>query len=299
MLSHIKQIKPSLETAISHDIAQNGKSVAESIDGDEKAERSYAQDVAKLLLMSSLSEATHGLMGLNDSEILGYLCEPSIELNNYKKALEEIKTQSWYLKMDNRGRLYFQNTKNMVAEMNTLVESFSNEDAKKELKKFLEENFKPTTKGCYEQLYVLPAIDEIQLDINKVSLVIFEPYPGSKLHPELEAFYENTPYKNRVMFLSGQRNVMEKLYQNSKRLTAIRQIMSTMEAEHVSPMDQQYKEADNQRDKATQALLQSIRETFITLYFPTKNGIVSEDFKLEFKENAFKGEEQIIKVLKC
>lgn len=101
------------------------------------------------------------------------------------------------------------------------------------------------------------------------------------------------------MFLSGQRNVMEKLYQNSKRLTAIRQIMSTMEAEHVSPMDQQYKEADNQRDKATQALLQSIRETFITLYFPTKNGIVSEDFKLEFKENAFKGEEQIIKVLKC
>ena len=298
MLSHIKQIKPSLETAISHDIAQNGKSVAESIDGDEKAERSYAQDVAKLLLMSSLSEATHGLMGLNDSEILGYLCEPSIELNNYKKALEEIKTQSWYLKMDNRGRLYFQNTKNMVAEMNTLVESFSNEDAKKELKKFLEENFKPTTKGCYEQLYVLPAIDEIQLDINKVSLVIFEPYPGSKLHPELEAFYENTPYKNRVMFLSGQRNVMEKLYQNSKRLTAIRQIMSTMEAEHVSPMDQQYKEADNQRDKATQALLQSIRETFITLYFPTKNGIVSEDFKLEFKENAFKGEEQIIKVLK-
>lgn len=76
----------------------------------------------------------------------------------------------------------------MVAEMNTLVESFSNEDAKKELKKFQKKIFKPTTKSCYEQLYALPAIDEIDLDINKVSLVIFEPYPGSKLHPELEAF---------------------------------------------------------------------------------------------------------------
>jgi predicted AAA+ superfamily ATPase len=32
MLSLIKQIKPSLETAISHDIAQNGRSVAEIID---------------------------------------------------------------------------------------------------------------------------------------------------------------------------------------------------------------------------------------------------------------------------
>ena len=74
MLSYIKQIKSSLEAAISHDIAQAGKSVAESIDAEDAAGKiTYAQDVAKLLLMSSLSEATHGLMGLNDSEILGYL----------------------------------------------------------------------------------------------------------------------------------------------------------------------------------------------------------------------------------
>ena len=298
MLSHIKQIKSSLESAISHDIAQAGKSVAESIDAENEIERNtYAQDVSKLLLMSSLSEATHGLMGLNDSEILGYLCEPNVELNNYKKALEEIKTQSWYLKQDNRGRLYFQNTKNMVAEMNTLVEYYSNENAKKELKKFLEDNFKPSDKNCYEQLYVLPAIDEIQLDMNKISLVIFEPYAGNKLHPDLQAFYESTPYKNRVMFLSGQRNVMERLYYNSKRLTAIRQIIAGMQAEHVSAADQQYKEAEAQSHKVTQALLQSIRETFITLYFSTKNGISSEDIKLEFLENSFKGEEQIVKVL--
>lgn len=298
MLSYIKQIKPSLEAAISHDIAEAGKSVAETIDAEDTTQkRTYAQDTAKLLLMSSLSEATHGLMGLNDSEILGYLCEPNIELNDYKKALENIKTQSWYLKVDNRGRLYYQNTKNMVAEMNDLIDSYSNENAKKELKKFLEENFKPTVKNCYEQLYVLPAIDEIQLDLNKITLVIFEPYAGNQLHPDLKAFFDSTPYKNRVMFLSGQRNVMEKLYQNSKRLTAIRQIISSMKAEHVSETDQQAKEADHQKDKATQALLQSIRETFITLYFPTKNGIMSEDFKLEFKENAFKGEEQIVNVL--
>lgn len=297
MLSYIKQIKPSLEAAISHDIAEAGKSVAETIDDQEKDSYPYAQDICKLLLMSSLCDTAHGLQGLTDAEALGFLCEPNIELNNYKKAFEEVKTQSWYLKMDNRGRYYFQNTKNMVAEMNTLVDSYSNENAKKELKRFLEENFKPSMKKCYELLYVLPAVDEIQLDMNKIALVIFEPYPGAKLHPDLQAFYENAPYKNRLMFLSGQRNVMEKLYHNSKRLTAIRQIIATMKAEHVPATDQQYKEAENQQDKATQALLQTIRETFVTLYFPTKAGIISEDFKLEFKENAFKGEDQIIKVL--
>lgn len=299
MLSFIKPINQSLENAISHDIAQEGKSVAESIDAeDESGKSTYAQDVSKLILVSSLSDIPHGLLGLTDSEILGYLCEPNIELNNYKKALEEVRTQSWYLKQDNRNRLYFQNTKNMIAEMNTLIDSYSPEIAKKGLKKFLEGNFKPNMKNCYEQLYVLPAIDEIELDMNKISLVIFEPYPGNKLHPDLQSFYDNTPYKNRVMFLSGQRKVMEKLYQNSKKLTAISHIIDNMVAEHVSATDQQYKEADNQKDKVTQALLQSIRETFITLYYPTKNGIESEDIKFEFKENSFKGEEQIIKVLK-
>jgi len=299
MLSFIKQIKPSLEAAISHDIAQGGKAVAEVIDeqNGERKER-YAQDVAKLILMSSLNETPNGVLGLTESDVLGYLCEPGVDLNSFKKALDEIVTQCWYLKTDNRGRFYFQNTKNMVAEMNTLVDSYSNESAKKELRKFLEANFGPKLKKCYEQLYILPAIDEIYIDQNKVSLVIFEPYAGTGLHPDLQSFYDNCAYKNRVFFLSGQRNVMEKLYANAKRLTAIRQILANMKTEHVPESDQQYKEAESQQDKATTALLQTIRETFITIYYPSKNGLSRDDFKLEFAANKFDGEDLIIKALK-
>jgi len=65
----------------------------------------------------------------------------------------------------------------------------------------------------------------------------------------------------------------------------------------VPESDQQYKEAENQPDKAVTALLRRIRETFITLYFPNRNGIVREGFKPEFKENKFNGEEQIIGAL--
>ena len=299
MLSLIKQIKPSLEAAISHDIAQGGKAVAEIIDeqNGEKKER-HAQDVAKLLLMASLNETPNGVLGLTESNVLGYLCEPGVDLNRFKKALDDIVSQCWYLKADNRGRFYFQNTKNMVAEMNTLVDSYSNESAKKELRKFLEANFEPKLKKCYEQLYILPAIDEIHIDQNKVSLVIFEPSAGSGLHPDLQSFYDNCAYKNRVFFLSGQRNVMEKLYANAKRLTAIRQILTNMKTEHVPESDQQYKEAEIQQDKATTALLQTIRETFITIYYPSKNGLSRDDFKLEFVGNKFDGEDQIIKALK-
>lgn len=297
MLSHIRQINPSLEEAINHDIAQDGKSIAEIIDSEMPENKGITQDIAKLLLVSSLSTAHHGLLGLTQSEIFGYLSAPNIDINEIKFSLEELKTLCWYMKQDNRGRLYFQNTKNMVAEMNTLVDSYTNENAKKELKRILEQNFSPKLKVCYEMLYVLPAIDEIDLDQNKISLVIFEPYSGSELHPELKKFHENISLKNRVMFLSGQRNMMEKLYGNSKKLKAIQQIVDNMANEGVPPSDQQYKEAEAQLDKAIQALFSTIRETFVSLYYPTKNGIELAEFKLLFKENKFDGEEQIISCL--
>ena len=297
MLSHIRQIKPSLEEAINHDIAQDGKSIAEVIDTEKPENKGVTQDIAKLLLVSSLSTANHGLLGLTESEIFGYLSAPNTDINEIKSSLEELKTLCWYMKQDNRGRLYFQNTKNMVAEMNTLVDSYTNENAKKELKRILEQNFSPKLKVCYEMLYVLPAIDEIDLDQNKISLVIYEPYPGSELHPELKKFHDNISLKNRVMFLSGQRNMMEKLYGNSKKLKAIQQIVDNMANEGVPASDQQYKEAEAQLDKAIQALFSTIRETFVALYYPTKNGIELAEFKLEFKENKFNGEEQIISCL--
>lgn len=93
------------------------------------------------------------------------------------------------------------------------------------------------------------------------------------------------------MFLSGQRNMMEKLYGNSKKLKAIQQIVDNMANEGVPASDQQYKEAEAQLDKAIQALFSTIRETFVALYYPTKNGIEFTEFKLEFKENKFNGEE--------
>lgn len=297
MMSHLRQIKPSLEEAINHDIAQDGKSIAEVIDIEKPDNKGVTQDIAKLLLVSSLSTANHGLLGLTESEIFGYLSAPNTDINEIKSSLEELKTLCWYMKQDNRGRLYFQNTKNMVAEMNTLVDSYTNENAKKELKRILEQNFSPKLKVCYEMLYVLPAIDEIDLDQNKISLVIYEPYPGSELHPELKKFHDNISLKNRVMFLSGQRNMMEKLYGNSKKLKAIQQIVDNMANEGVPASDQQYKEAEAQLDKAIQALFSTIRETFVALYYPTKNGIELAEFKLEFKENKFNGEEQIISCL--
>lgn len=293
MLSTIKQIKNSVEIAIAHDIAQNGKSTAEEID-QANGFNQVAQTVSKLILMASLSDINHALLGLTESEILGYLSGPNVDIQNAKQALELIRNKAWYLKVDSRGHIYFQNTKNMVAEMCSLIESYSNEQAKKDLRQFLESRFDPKPpKACYQQVYALPALNQVKLDKEKVSLIIFEPHETNKLHPELEAFYENEAYKNRVMFLSGARKRMDRLYEVFKRYTAISQIIRTMDSEHVPHQDQQYKAAIDLQARELQAVCEGIRQTFVILYYPTRNGIVSAEFNLAFKGNHFDGEEQI------
>ncbi len=134
MLTTVTQIKQSLTNAISHDIASNGKSIAEQI--DSVYSNNVVQDVAKLILVASLADVPHALLGLSLSEIIGDLCEPNKDITGIKKALEEFEMKAWYLDHDKDGRVFFKNTKNMIAEMHSLVDSYSNEQAKKELKNF-------------------------------------------------------------------------------------------------------------------------------------------------------------------
>lgn len=296
MFSIVTQINQSLTNAVSHDIAARGQSVAEQIDATYNTK--VVQEVAKLILVSSLADVPHALLGLSISEIIGDLCEPNKDVTNIKKSLEEFKVKAWYLDTDRDGRVFFKNTKNMIAEMCSLVEGYSNEEAKKELRKFLKDRFTPSIKDCYQQLEIFPAIDEIQLSVDKVTLIIFEPYSGNRLHPELEKFYNNTSYQNRVMFLSGQRDTMKRLYNAAKELTAIETIIKRMRDDNVPETNQQYQIALDTHSKKIMSVIQCARETFVTLYYPNKKGIASADFKMEFKENKYDGEDQITKLLK-
>lgn len=129
MLTSITQIKPSLSNAIAHDIASNGKSIAEVV--DTSMSETCMQDLSKLILVASLADVPNALLGLSLPETIGYMCEPNRDITRVKKALDEFIMKSWYLYSDRDGRLFFKNTKNMIAELNSLVDSYDNDSAKK------------------------------------------------------------------------------------------------------------------------------------------------------------------------
>lgn len=296
MIAQIKSIKPSLTNAISHDIQSNGKGIAEIIDNEMN--NTNMSDLSKLILVSSLADVPHAILGLSESEMIGYLVEPNKDIRSIKKSLGEFTLKAWYIYSTDNGRIFFQNTKNMIAELNTLIESYDNDTAKKQLRVFLAEKFKPSKNICYQNVEIFPAIDEIKLEQDKVTLILFEPNPKSNgLSRELQEFYDYIEYKNRVMFLSGNKDTMDKLIQSSKEYKGMESIISQMDKERIAKNNPQYQQAQDKLDKIKLSILQCARETFCKIYYPSSKGLTSADFLMEFKGNNYDGEEQIIKVL--
>ncbi len=116
---------------------------------------------------------------------------------------------------------------------------------------------------------MFPAVDEIKLSVDKVLLVLAEPYTDDKLKPELHKFYDDATFKNRVLFLTGSRSTMDSLYRAAKQFKGISQIMKTMKEEGISEKDTQFELAQDKEKRLLLELLSAARETFVTLYYPS------------------------------
>lgn len=302
LMPMVKSIKPRLSNAIAHDIANQGMSVAEIM--DEQINSTDMQDLSKLILVSSLANVTNAIIGLSIQELIGYIAEPGRDITRLKSALEEYKVKAWYLYTDKNDRLYFKDIKNVNAELLDLVSTYSYDVAKQKIKELLEEKFRPKLSDCYQEVLVFPSIEEIELKRDKVTLILTEPYLGNKgLSPDIEKFYEDTTYKNRIMFLTGQRTSMEGLINIAKQYKAMDTIINRMKDEEKLPEnDPQYQQALDLFDRINLQLLQATRETFVTLHYPKRKGLTNDDFEMKFNENNYEVEDQIrdllIKVMK-
>jgi Protein of unknown function (DUF499)/Fn3 associated len=293
VLSEVKAINPSLGEAIVHDIAKEGFAVAEQ--QDNKLGGTDFQDVAKLILVASLANIPNATHGLRESDIVGFLCAPGRDLSTIKKSvIDYLPTQAWYLHRSQDGRLFFKNVQNLAAKLHSLANSYNEQTSLKELRSYLTALFEPKTRDCYQKLEVLPGLDEVSLDIDKVTLIVVEPtknpYLSSKLSEEWHKFAEDQEFKNRVLFLTGSHETMERIIEQARQHKAILSIKAELDSERISPRDPQYVEADKSLDQIQLSLRSSLQETFTTLVYPSSNGFRSTDCRIHFQGNNFDGE---------
>jgi len=303
-LSEIRQINPTLDNAVSHDIASTGAAVAEIM--DQNLGSDDTRDACRLIFMASLANVPNAIVGLTIPEIVAYLCAPGRDLARLKNdVLEKLSTAAWYLHSNTDGRLFFRNVQNLVAKLESLSVAYVREQAVKELRERLETAFKPQNlqaAWCYQDVLALPSLDEVQLVQDRITLVISEPFAGQGLNPQLVQLYEQATFKNRVGVLTGSRNTFDSLIETAKRLKAIQQIIADMEAEHTPPTDPQFKQADELHDRILGQFLSAVKETFSTLYYPARQNekdiLLAADFLMTYENNRYNGEGQIIQVLK-
>lgn len=301
IFSEFTSINPSLTEAVRKDLANNGHSNAEQLDA-KLGSGQAAQDAAKLIYIASLSTATSALIGLKDTEVIGWLCAPGRDISRLRTdILEQLPNLAWYLHLSNLGLLYFKNVQNLAAKLHSMVSNYNNENKMQELRSYLQDLFKPTLGDVYQDLKTLPGLDDLDIQSTKVTLVMTDPYPHASptkpLHPEWHTWYDSLEYKNRVLFLTGDRDTRDEVLKNAAYYKAIQNIMAEQDAEGLGTRDPQREDAIRNRSKILLALRSAIQQTFQQVVFPSKGGLRSEAISLNFDNNKYDPEAQIRKTL--
>lgn len=251
--SRFVEIKKSLQDAMQTDIANSGTSHAETLDQETDG---LASLCAKWILSASLSEVHP--RGLTDAELAEYLLAPSRSILGLQDALKKLYDTCWYIEQTKSGRYLFNLHKNLNAQVNSYTRVCTNEDRDTKIESKLAEMFEPKDKRCYQKLSVLPALDQLQLEREKTTLVILKP------DTDFQKFFAAEKYKNRVAFLTavdqtGIFNVNKK----AQRLWAISQVVKDL-----TPDDSQFKKAKDTEAEYQTELFVAIKGVFNKFHYP-------------------------------
>lgn len=306
----------ALQNAIAKDIADRGRAVAERVDADRVDKRGpvtragrEAQELATLLLVSSLANVPNAVIGLGAGEIVDYLAQPGRDVSTLGDVLELLARDSWYLHGSAESKLYYKNVQNLNSQVSEYASSFSPEQIDREIKSRLEEMFRPESKDCYQRLLVYPGLDEITLSADQTALAIVPPGEQGGVPAEILDFFAAADYKNRLIVLTGARNTQAELRRHAAGLRAVNQVIEELEKQGHSGGDIQVREAGALRDRIVGAVHGALREAFTEILYPYRAmtgsaegasgapALHRADFQMRFENNRYRGEEQVIETL--
>ncbi len=216
----IERISPRLSPAVSRDIADGGNAIAEGIDDDLGSDA--ATQVNILLLASSLSRAVGGRIGLSEGEIIEFLTAPNRKPDEFLEALRKLREQAWYLHREEQ-RFFVKDTENLSRQIERNAKQIPQSKIDQALTNRLTGILQPHSKNAYQELQVLPLLDEIKLTGPRVLIVS---KPDGRVPPEtIAASFEYWPEKNNLLILTGQDSYLADAVEDRLReLYAIEQI---------------------------------------------------------------------------
>ncbi len=297
--SEFNSINSTLQEAVAHDICRDKLAEAELIDVENKSVD--ATETARLLLFASLSTTQGAVAGLREFQIIDALVKPKRDLSSFRnEVLDKLNTRAWYLHTSPDGRVYFKNQQNLAARLNATAQNLNIQHVEQKLRETLEEYVRPTLKDCYQITQVLPAPDAVSLDSDRITLVVVRPVAGGglvNLSPDWQEWWGQQNFKNRVIFLSGNRDSWQRTMEAARNERALKQIEDDLKSEGLAADDPQWANLASMRDRVALGYHSALRESFDVLVYPTFNNVLrSEGVALAFAGNS-DGEQVIRKTL--
>ncbi|HFN0834096.1 TPA: FN3 associated domain-containing protein [Klebsiella pneumoniae] len=264
----IERISPKLIPAVTRDIADKGDAIAENIDSE--ISNDAACQLMTLLLASSLSRAVGGRIGLSESEIIEFLAAPNRKADEFLDALQKLREQAWYLHREDQ-RFYIKETENLSRQIERNAKEIPQPKIDQALINRLKGILQPTRRNVYQEVQILPRIDELKLSGPRVLIVI---KPDGKVPPsELINFFEYQQEKNNLLVLTGQDSMMADAVEDRLReLYAIEQIVKRLKGG-----DTLFEEARDRLEEAEGRFIKALSASYNTILFPGIDDIDGSD----------------------
>ncbi|KXJ40672.1 MAG: AAA family ATPase, partial [Methylothermaceae bacteria B42] len=265
----IERIAPKLMPAVTRDIADNGNAIAETIDDELGSDA--AKQVMTLLLASSLSRAVGGRIGLSESEIIEFLAAPNRKPDEFLEALQRLREQAWYLHREEQ-RFFIKETENLSRQIERNAKEVPQPKVDQALINRLTGILQPVRRNAYQEVHVLPQLDELKLSGPRVLIVI---KPDGKVPPsELQNFFDYQQEKNNLLVLTGQdSHLADAVEDRLRELYAIEQIYKRLK-----PGDTLYEEARDRLEEAEDRFNKALSAAYNRLYFPSVDEIDGREF---------------------
>lgn len=265
----IERIAPNLSPAVSRDIADNGDAIAELIDAELANDAS--QQVMTLLLVSSLSRAVGGRIGLSESEIIEFLAAPNRNPDSFMQALQRLREQAWYLHREEQ-RFFIKETENLSRQIERNAREVPEVKITQALINHLTGILQPTSRAAYQDLQVLPKLEDLKLTGPRTLIVV---KPDGQVPPnELQNFFDYQQEKNNLLVLTGQdSHMVEAVEERLRELYAIEQISKRLKAG-----DTLYEEARDRFQEAEERFQKSLSAAYNRVYIPHLDDLDSREF---------------------
>lgn len=288
-------INGSLKNALIRDISNRTNDSTIEIEATREGAHNWIGDAGRILFFASLS--TNDLeQGFTATELGTACASPNRDLDNLGSIIDTLRDTCRYLHQGENMRLRFRNVENIRAWVKHTASELS--DSRKEafIKVRLQKLFAPTQKLLYKQVLALPSNDEIELEVDKLTLLILQPCKLQEAQEKRKGIFESQRLKNRVLILTGSKNGWKSILEEASILDAI---TTGLNRNDLSEGSSERKDLQDMEKKHERDFRERILQSFGEVCFPVGKELDQATIRLVLEEgHKDSGENQIVSLLK-